>query len=257
MSENGYATQAFEKFRLIRKSLGYTQEEAAEKMDVRQRDISLLEKGGKKFFPMEYIQFLHNEFVDLNWFFNGKPIRENDPYLLKLERRRYESDEDKKKREELRLLESGANYLSMKQISPGKGNIAMVEYTALELYPDQYKDLTFISSLPSFHFSGTKALYRVFQMPNSSMAPGITEQSYLFTKNITEADDMIAGNAYVVLKNGKVYFRRLSRKNEEGQYIFVAENSAYPDVVLSWEEVLEAWEINLIGSQYLNHSGNP
>ncbi|MGB3183374.1 MAG: S24 family peptidase [Cyclobacteriaceae bacterium] len=256
MSENGYAVQTFEKFRLVRKSLGYTQEEAADQMNVRQRDISLLEKGGKKFFPFEYIQFLHNEFVDLNWFFNGKPIKENDPYLLEIERRRYENEDEKKKREELRFLESGINYLSMKQIRPGEGNIAMVEFTSLELYPDHYNDPTFISSLPSFYFAGTKAEYRVFQMPNASMAPGISQQSYLLTKKISHSEDMIAGNSYVVLKKGKVYFRRLSHKNYNGQCVFVAENTAYPDVTLTWDDILEAWEINMIGSRYLNNGGN-
>lgn len=251
MSDQENVALAFEKFRIVRKSLGYTQEEVAEIMQVRQRDISLLEKGGKKFFPLPYIQFLYNEFVDLNWFFNNKPLQAEDPYLTHLERRKYMDEEAKGRREELRLLETGYNYLSAKSISPGKGNVALVETASSELYPTQYADAGFIATLPAFHFPGASASYRIFQMAGDAMEPVVSQYEYLLTKKVTAYEDLVAGKAYVIVKDGKLLVRNVKPKGNEGTLVLTPENENYQKAEAAWTDLQEIWEVTMLATSYL------
>ncbi len=57
---------------IARTLLALNQREAAEQAGIAQTIISLLERGEKKFIPTEYLQFLYNKGVDLNWLFNEK-----------------------------------------------------------------------------------------------------------------------------------------------------------------------------------------
>src|ERR1700677_2313749 len=59
-----------QRLKIARKLIGYSQKDAAIRAGLEQKDISLLETGGKKFIPNEYIQFLYNEGIDINSIYN-------------------------------------------------------------------------------------------------------------------------------------------------------------------------------------------
>ncbi|AFD07315.1 helix-turn-helix transcriptional regulator [Solitalea canadensis] len=61
----------FSHLRVAREQLGLTQKEAANASGISQRDISQLESGLKKFFPLEYILFLNINNVNLNILFSN------------------------------------------------------------------------------------------------------------------------------------------------------------------------------------------
>ncbi|HCU45435.1 MAG TPA: hypothetical protein DF610_11760, partial [Sphingobacterium sp.] len=56
----------WDKLKTIRELLKYSQGDMSDKTGIKQKDISLLEGGKKKFIPNEYIHFLYNENVDIN-----------------------------------------------------------------------------------------------------------------------------------------------------------------------------------------------
>ncbi len=60
----------YDKIKAIRMTLGLSQAEASTLSGLQQKDISLLEKGGKKFIPNEYIHFLYKQGVDINSIFD-------------------------------------------------------------------------------------------------------------------------------------------------------------------------------------------
>jgi transcriptional regulator with XRE-family HTH domain len=60
----------FQKLKKSRELIQFTQKEAAEFSQLRQRDISDLENGQKKFIPNQYIQFLYIQGIDINSLFD-------------------------------------------------------------------------------------------------------------------------------------------------------------------------------------------
>ncbi|WP_133159382.1 LexA family transcriptional regulator [Solitalea longa] len=61
----------FSHLKVVREQLGLTQKEAANASGISQRDISQLESGLKKFFPLAYILFLNVNGVNLNILFSN------------------------------------------------------------------------------------------------------------------------------------------------------------------------------------------
>jgi len=65
-----------DRLREIRAKLGYNQSQAAELSGVLQKEISLLENDKRENIPIEYISWLGNLGVNLNWVFleKGNPF---------------------------------------------------------------------------------------------------------------------------------------------------------------------------------------
>jgi len=59
-----------ERFKIARRLLGHTQQEAAEISGLTQRDVSQLETGRKEFIPTQYIQYLNNMGININSIYN-------------------------------------------------------------------------------------------------------------------------------------------------------------------------------------------
>ncbi|UKJ06392.1 helix-turn-helix domain-containing protein [Solitalea lacus] len=66
-----YTDFDYSHLRVTREQLGLTQKEAANASGISQRDISQLESGLKKFFPLAYILFLNHNGVNLNILFSN------------------------------------------------------------------------------------------------------------------------------------------------------------------------------------------
>lgn len=62
--------RVIDKLFVVRTLLSLSQTEAAQEAGINQTSISLLERGEKKFIPTEYLQFLYNKGIDINWLFN-------------------------------------------------------------------------------------------------------------------------------------------------------------------------------------------
>jgi len=76
----------FDKLSIARITLHLKQKEAAEQSGLKESVIKTLESGGKKFIPNEYLAFLYEKGIDLNWIFDEEdkrhfPVfRENDTH---------------------------------------------------------------------------------------------------------------------------------------------------------------------------------
>ncbi len=60
----------FDKLYLGRLVLGLNRKDAAEQVGTTQVGISLLERGERKNIPAEYLQFLYDNGIDMNWLFS-------------------------------------------------------------------------------------------------------------------------------------------------------------------------------------------
>ena len=61
----------FEKLYVVRKLIFLNQKEAADKAGIKQATISILERGERSNLPIDYINFLCRNGIDLNWVFNN------------------------------------------------------------------------------------------------------------------------------------------------------------------------------------------
>jgi DNA-binding XRE family transcriptional regulator len=77
----------FEKVREARRDLGLKQGEFADVVGVSQKELSVLENGGKKFLPKEYISFLHQAGFDINTLFD-----DNQPLKMRLPEAHFTSE---------------------------------------------------------------------------------------------------------------------------------------------------------------------
>src|ERR1700748_417361 len=59
-----------ERLKIARELTGFSQTEAGTRSGVGQKEISLLEKGTRKFIPNQYMQFLQKEGIDINSLFD-------------------------------------------------------------------------------------------------------------------------------------------------------------------------------------------
>ncbi|BAV07217.1 hypothetical protein SAMN05421788_102162 [Filimonas lacunae] len=69
---------AFDRLFIARTFLSLSQKEAAEQAGINAAAISVMERGEKKFIPTEYIHFLYEKGIDLNWIFSDS----NDTSLV-------------------------------------------------------------------------------------------------------------------------------------------------------------------------------
>jgi transcriptional regulator with XRE-family HTH domain len=76
----------FEKIREARVEIGLNQGEFASVLGVSQKEVSVLESGGKKFLPKKYIDFLMQKGYDINTLFNDemplKKLEETQDILM-------------------------------------------------------------------------------------------------------------------------------------------------------------------------------
>lgn len=69
---------AFDRLFIARTFLSLSQKEAAEQAGINAAAISVMERGEKKFIPTEYLVFLYDKGIDLNWIFSDS----NDTSLV-------------------------------------------------------------------------------------------------------------------------------------------------------------------------------
>ncbi len=67
-------SNVFERLKIIRKSLGKSQAQLANKCGLAQKDISRLENGKTKFIPNTYLIILDEYGTNLNWLISGEGL---------------------------------------------------------------------------------------------------------------------------------------------------------------------------------------
>ncbi|MFA0960289.1 helix-turn-helix transcriptional regulator [Roseivirga sp. BDSF3-8] len=77
MSDKPTGSEFFNKAKLARKLIGLTQRQLAADLSRAQRDISFIENGQRdKLVPHDYMAYLHQKGIDLNWLYEPDPAEE-------------------------------------------------------------------------------------------------------------------------------------------------------------------------------------
>jgi transcriptional regulator with XRE-family HTH domain len=201
--------------RLIRKKLGLTQTEFANKLGIKRSLIGAYEEGRAEprlelLNKMAQIGGLSLEAV-----LNGHSI---------------ENQIDKR---------SGSRGW---QRSP-EGNIQLVPVKAAAGYLKGFGDQEAVKELPTFTLPMLgKGKYRAFEISGDSMLP-LASGTVVVGEQVEKLAEMKSGKTFVLItkRDGIVYKRVFTYLKENGKFFLVSDNPGFKPYAIDPEEILEVW----------------
>lgn len=214
-----------ENIKFLRKELGLTQEQFAEKLDIKRSLVGAYEEGraDPRLPNLLNMADVFGTSVDI---LISKDVR-------------------KLSKEELNVnkFQRGKEVLAVTVNEEGKENIELVPQKAAAGYTTGYADPEYLKELPRFNLpilaNGT---YRAFEITGDSMLP-ILPGTIIIGQYLDNMNDIKNGKTYIlVTKNdGIVYKRVFNYIGENGKLFLVSDNRQYAPYQLDAEEVLEVW----------------
>ncbi|SJN38448.1 hypothetical protein FM120_11255 [Sphingobacterium faecium PCAi_F2.5] len=252
----------WDKLKTIRELLKYSQGDMSDKTGIKQKDISLLEGGKKKFIPNEYIHFLYNENVDINSIYDDNlPIRfrKND-YSPK------PTDEIEAFRDanitytvhptNTKVVHPSVhathNFGLPKVITVTENDrelITLVPFKAAAGYLDSYNDPAYIENLPTIRMPNLSGgTHRAFEIKGNSMLPTLQNKSIVIGRWVESFDEIVDRRIYIIITNEyKIVAKRvLNRVSERGVLVMMSDNNnkiEYGNYDVEVEDIKEIWYV--------------
>jgi transcriptional regulator with XRE-family HTH domain len=203
----------------LRKLKGFTQEEFAEKLQIKRSLLGAYEedRAEPRLDVMERVCSIYKITID--------------DFLLK------------------NLSEqTGTNYLAqrrkLKMAASTSNTIHLVPIKAAAGYLNGYADPEFIDELNTFTLpmlsSGT---YRAFEILGDSMMP-TPSGSVIVGEKVEDLEEVKTSNTYVVLSkaDGVVYKRVLKNQKAKAKLTLISDNPVYEPYTVNAEDILELWK---------------
>ncbi|MCC9135211.1 XRE family transcriptional regulator [Pontibacter silvestris] len=215
--------------RYLRKKIGFTQAQLAEKLDIKRSLIGAYEEGRAE--PKL------STLVNIARLFD---ISLDDLITLDLSEEKYAGSKGMKP--------SRGNSLRVLAITVDdeqKENIELVPYKASAGYLNGYADPEFIEELPRFRLPmlGNTGTFRAFEISGDSMLP-IASGTVIVGRFIEEWSSIKDGTPCIIVSQKEgVVFKRIYNKIQEAAVLRLhSDNPVYSPYELNVEDVLEIWE---------------
>jgi transcriptional regulator with XRE-family HTH domain len=231
-----------ENIKYLRKKIGLTQEQMAERLGIKRSLLGAYEEGRADPRIANLVKFseIFNITVDQ---IIGSDM--TNPY-------------DETPEKATGAPGQGLKVLSITVDKQDKENIELVPQKAAAGYLNGYADPEYIEELPRFQLPMLpgNATYRAFEVSGDSMLP-LLEGTVVIGKYVENVRDIRDGKTYVLLTNkeGVVYKRVLLYDNDETRLRLVSDNQAYAPYDLMTSELLEIWEVKAYISMELPTPG--
>ncbi|MBD3582255.1 XRE family transcriptional regulator [Flavobacterium selenitireducens] len=208
--------------RFLRLSRSETQQETAEKLEIKRSRFEPYESG-KIEPPYEILRKISRHFgvsIDL---------------LLTIDLRKYQIDE-------LLKLDDNRIVLPITVDHDGRNLIEIVPHKARMGYTTGYADPEFIESLQTISLPFLRnGRFRAFPGSGDSMPPH-TDNSYIVGKYLDNLAEVKNGKTYIlVTKNDGIVYKRLNRSGETS-FTVSSDNAFYLPYEVKHSEILEVWE---------------
>lgn len=222
----------------LRKSRGMTQQELADRLEIRRSSIGAYEecRATPKYDTLESI----SDFFEISF-----------DLLLKEDLTQYTAEELRDQQEQHRIDIEGRKLrvLPITVDQDGRENIELVQQTASAGYLNGYADPEYIEDLPKFQLpmlgNGT---YRAFEIKGDSMLP-LRSGSVVIGEYVQDWRDIKDGQTYVILSDseGVVYKRVFSqiKRDGTGTLLLKSDNMAYPAYSIEVDQVREIWKAKM------------
>lgn len=205
--------------RYLRKLRGWTQEEFANKLDVKRSLIGAYEEERAE--PkLEVIETLCNIFK----------LSSDDLFFKDLSAPKGSSFIEQRRK--------------LKMASAGSVEIQFVPVKAAAGYMAGYADPDFLDELNTFTLPMlAPGQYRAFEIVGDSMLP-TPSGSVIVGERVEDMEDVKNSNTYVVLSknDGVVYKRVLKNNRSKSKITLVSDNPIYEPYTVESDEVLELWK---------------
>lgn len=214
--------QLNENIRFTRKQLGLTQEQFAQRLDIKRSLLGAYEEGRAE--PR----------LDLLQKIAGMAGMSVDTFISR--------DISQLKDYEKKALRS-KEVLVVTVDENRRDNIELVPHKAAAGYLNGYADPEFIKELPRFKLPIlNQGTYRAFEITGDSMLP-IQPGTIIIGEWVEDCRDIKNGKSYVLVtqRDGIVYKRVFNYLTENGKLFLVSDNRQYAPYQIDAEEVIEAW----------------
>lgn len=252
-----------ERAQYIRKKLGFSQAEFADKLEVAQTLISMIERGTRQY-SKKSLQRFEKVFpqVNIQWLKTGegeaikqgtiKASDEETPIYMAGPVQPTNKPEFKASAGE-RGLNYGNKSLDILVIAVDNNNdeqVVVVPEYALAGYTEGYRDPEFIRELPTEpvpHDLKGRGTIRKFQVYGDSMEPAVRHRDYVYCsyveiRNPMELTQKIRnGYLYVVNSTRGPLIKKLYYRDGDQFIQCVSRNKAYPPFNLHLSEIRELW----------------
>lgn len=219
----------------LRKQLGFTQEQFAERIGIKRSLLGAYEEGRAD--PrLNNLQNMAKEFgvsVDLL-------ISKDVSNMTRQELQRLVEEQSKALPPDEKL-----KVLSITVDQQDRENIELVPQKAAAGYLNGYADPEYLEELPRFQLpmlpgNGT---YRAFEITGDSMLP-LLSGTVVIGQYVESYKDIRNGKTYVLVtsKEGVVYKRAFNYVEENGKLFLVSDNKTFSPFEVAIEDVLEIWE---------------
>lgn len=152
------------------------------------------------------------------------------------------------------LSESKGSYISRRRaqkMAAGRGDIPFVPVKAAAGYLAGFSDPEFIDELNTFTLpmlSGGD--YRAFEIVGDSMMP-TPSGSVIVGERVNSLEELKNSNTYIVVSKteGIVYKRVMKNNRQKNKYTLVSDNPAYQPYSVNAEDILEVWQAQMVISR--------
>jgi transcriptional regulator with XRE-family HTH domain len=210
----------------LRKKLGLTQEQFADRIGIKRSLVGAYEEGRADPRITNLINMADIFGTSVDILINKDVSRMNESEL----------NVSKYKR--------GKEVLAITVDNDQKENIELVPQKAAAGYLNGYADREFIQELPKFKLPmlPSNVTYRAFEITGDSMLP-ILPGTIIIGEYVDDVRDIKNGKTYVLVtkSEGIVYKRVFNYISDNGKLFLVSDNRNYTPYQLDIEEVLEVW----------------
>ncbi len=211
-----------ENIRFLRKQLGFTQDQFAQRLDIKRSLVGAYEEGRAepRLELLQKMAAIADLSVDI---LIGRDITQLKDYEKKSLRNK-----------EVLVITVDEN---------NRDNIELVPQRAAAGYLNGYADPEYIKELPRFKLPMlSQGTYRAFEIAGDSMLP-ILPGTIVIGEWVENFRDLKNGKSYVLVteREGIVYKRVFNYLQDSGKLFLVSDNRQYAPYQIDGAEVMEAW----------------
>lgn len=210
----------------LRKKIGLTQEQFAERIGIKRSLVGAYEEGRADPRITNLINMADVFGTSVDILINKDVSRLNDAEIIVSKYKR------------------GKEVLAITVDEQQRENIELVPQKAAAGYLNGYADREFIQELPKFKLPmlPSNATYRAFEITGDSMLP-ILPGTIIIGEYIDDIRDIKNGKTYVLVtkSEGIVYKRVFNYINDNGKLFLVSDNRSYAPYQLDADDILEVW----------------
>ncbi len=209
------------RFTDIRRELGFTQAEFAEKLGIPSTTADI-ERGRTKLSGMVVAELLRQFNINPLWLYG----------------------------------ESGTKHLATSQASvmpkvvtvdrAEAENIVLVNARAAAGYPQNIQDTSWYRQLPAFDLpipQFRNATYRGFQVEGDSMLPNLQPGDWVLARAVDDWKEVSANRIYVIVLQDAVLVKKVEKLPGTGRFRLISLNEAYSPYDIEESQLQEVWEV--------------